>query len=132
MEAFEGYWRKVPSVKRLVFKSVPESTTRLAMLKRGEVDVAYSIRGPLAEEIKRTPGLVLKPTFPTFTEWLAFNDQWDGKSPWADRRVRLAAAMAIDRKSINEAEYLGFGKISASLIPRDFDDAWPEIGRAHV
>src|SRR5215471_16210256 len=41
MEANESYWRKMPSVKRLVFKSVPESTTRLAMLKRGEVDVAY-------------------------------------------------------------------------------------------
>src|SRR5499426_3622466 len=38
MEANESYWRKMPSVKRLVFKSVPESTTRLAMLKRGEVD----------------------------------------------------------------------------------------------
>ena len=30
MEAFEGYWRKVPSVKRIVFKSIPEATTRLA------------------------------------------------------------------------------------------------------
>ncbi len=36
MEAFEGHWRKVPSVKRLVYKSVPEATTRMAMLKRGE------------------------------------------------------------------------------------------------
>ena len=35
MEANESYWRKMPSVKRLVFKSVPEATTRLAMLKRG-------------------------------------------------------------------------------------------------
>ena len=41
MEANEEYWRKVPSVKRLVFQSIPEATTRLAMLKRGEVDVAY-------------------------------------------------------------------------------------------
>src|SRR5207237_10702307 len=30
VEAFEGYWRKVPSVKRLVFKSVPDETTRAA------------------------------------------------------------------------------------------------------
>ena len=44
MEANESYWRKMPSVKRLVFKSVPESTTRLAMLKRGEVDIAYLAR----------------------------------------------------------------------------------------
>src|SRR5262249_23189470 len=41
MEAFEGYWRKMPSVKRLVYKSVPEATTRLAMLKRGEADLSY-------------------------------------------------------------------------------------------
>ena len=35
--------------------------TRLAMLKRGEVDIVYSIRGALAEELARTPGLTLKP-----------------------------------------------------------------------
>src|SRR5213596_1639433 len=35
MEAFEGYWRKVPQVKRLVYKSVPEATTRMAMKERG-------------------------------------------------------------------------------------------------
>src|SRR5712691_4059226 len=53
MEAFEGYWRKVPHVKRLVFKSVPEAATRLAMLKKGEVDVAYLLEAPLAEELKQ-------------------------------------------------------------------------------
>src|SRR5437867_6652309 len=35
LEAFDGYWRKTPSVKRLVFKTVPDISTRLAMLKRG-------------------------------------------------------------------------------------------------
>src|SRR5881394_32879 len=72
MEAFDGYWRKTPSVKRLVFKAIPDETTRLAMVKRGEADIAYVIRGPLAEEIKRTPGLTLKATLPTFTEWVVF------------------------------------------------------------
>ena len=57
MEANEGYWRKIPSVKRLVFKTVPESTTRLAMLKRGEVDIAYLLEGPQAQEVKRDPKL---------------------------------------------------------------------------
>ena len=59
MEAYEGYWRKMPSVKRLVFKSVPEATTRLAMLKRGEVDLAYLLDAPQAEEVKRDPNLKL-------------------------------------------------------------------------
>ena len=57
LEAFDGYWRKTPTVKRLVFKVIPDEATRLAALKRGEVDIAYSIRGELAEELQRTPGL---------------------------------------------------------------------------
>jgi peptide/nickel transport system substrate-binding protein len=125
LEANEGYWRKTPSVKRLVFRSVPDDTTRLAMLKRGEADIAYSIRGPLAEELRRTLGLTLKATQPTFTEWLTFTEQWDPKSPWADKRVRLAANLAIDRKTLNEAEYLGFAKISSSIIPHSFQFYWP-------
>ena len=38
MEAFDGYWRKQPSIKRIVLRSVPDESTRLAVLKTGEVD----------------------------------------------------------------------------------------------
>jgi peptide/nickel transport system substrate-binding protein len=124
LEAHEQYWRKPPSVKRLVFRSVPDEATRLAMLKRGEADVAYSIRGALAEEIRKTPGLTLKATGGAFTEWITIIDQWDPKSPWADRRVRQAANLAIDRQAINNAEYLGMAKVTGSIIPSGFDSAW--------
>src|SRR3989454_11481891 len=40
LEAYEGYWRKVPNIKQLIIKGVPEDTTRLAMLKTGEADIA--------------------------------------------------------------------------------------------
>jgi len=125
LEANESYWRKVPSVKRLVLRAVPDESTRLAMLKRGEADIAYSIRGALAQELARTPGLTLKPVAGTFTEWLTLTEQWNAKSPWHDQRVRLAASLAINRKEINNAEYLGHGRLSASIIPRDFAFAWP-------
>jgi len=125
LEANESYWRKTPSVKRLIFRSVPDDTTRLAMLKRGEADIAYSLRGPLGEEVRRTPGLTLKAAIPTFTEWLVFVEQWDPKSPWADRRVRLAANLAIDRKALNDSEYLGFARVSSSIIPHEFQFYWP-------
>ena len=61
LEAFDQYWRKNAGVKRLVLKVIPDETTRLAALKRGEIDIAYSIRGELAEELRNTPGLTLKP-----------------------------------------------------------------------
>jgi len=121
VEAFEQYWRKVPSVKRLVFRVVPDESTRLAMLKRGEADIVYSIRGALAEELRRTPGLVLKPAVIQGTFWLSFVDQWDPKSPWHDRRVRLAANHALDRNAINQAETLGFSKMTGSIIPSSFE-----------
>ena len=124
LEAFDEYWRKSPSVKRLVFKSVPEESTRLAMLKRGEADIVYSIRGALAQELQRTPGLTLKPTILHAANWLNFLDQWDPKSPWADKRVRMAANYAIDRNAINQAETLGYSRITASIIPHSFEFAW--------
>jgi len=124
LEANEQYWRKVPSVKRLIFKVITEESTRLAALKRGEVDIVYSIRGELAEELKRTPGLSLKPTIIPGTFWVVFPDQWDSKSPWHDRRVRLAANLAIDRNAINQAETLGFSKITWSVIPSTFESFW--------
>ena len=124
MEAFDQYWRKSPSVKRLVFKSVTEESTRLAMLKRGEADIVYSVRGALAQELQRTPGLTLKPTILHGTQWVNFVDQWDPKSPWADKRVRMAANHAIDRNVINQAETLGFSRITASIIPHSFEFAW--------
>jgi peptide/nickel transport system substrate-binding protein len=125
LEAHEQFWRKTPGVKRLVIRSVPDDVTRLAMLKRGEADLATLFRGPLAEEIRRTPGLTLKPTYLPVTQWLLFTEQWDPKSPWADRRVRLAANLAIDRQTINQAETLGLSKVTASIIPQSFDFYWP-------
>jgi peptide/nickel transport system substrate-binding protein len=124
LEAFDGYWRKTPNVKTLVFRVIPDESTRLAALKRGEVDIAYSITGPLAEELKRTPGLTLTPTFFPFTIWIVFTEQWDPKSPWHDRRVRLAANLAIDRQSINQAAYLGYSKLAHSFVPQGMEYFW--------
>jgi peptide/nickel transport system substrate-binding protein len=124
LEAYEQYWRKAPSVKRLVFRSVPDDTTRLAMLKKGEADIVYSLRGVLGEEVKRTPGLTFKPTLTTWTEWILFTEQWNPKSPWHDRRVRLAAAHAVDRQVINQAEYLGSARATGSIIPHAMEFAW--------
>ena len=125
LEAFEPYWRKTPHVKRLVFKVVPDESTRLAMLKRGEADVAITFLGALAEELRRSSGLTIKPTYMPWTQWLSFNaEPWDPRSPWRDQRVRLAANLAIDRPAINQALFLGLSKVTASIIPQLFDFSW--------
>lgn len=60
LEAYRDYWRKPPHVKRVVLKSVSEASTRLAMLKKQEADVAYGLYGPLAEEVQRDKDLELE------------------------------------------------------------------------
>jgi len=123
MEAFEGYWRKVPSVKRLVFRSMPDETTRAAALKSGDVDIVYLLSGPTAEDIKRTQGLRLAAARPPGVVFLDLPEQWDPKSPWHDRRVRLAASYALDRNGLNQAETLGLSRPTGGLIPRVLDFA---------
>jgi peptide/nickel transport system substrate-binding protein len=124
VEATDTYWRKPPSVKRLVFKSVPDVATRLVQLKSGDADAAYALPGELGEEVQRSAGLTLRPTPFTSTHWILFADQFDKASPWHDRRVRLAATHAVDREAINKAVSLGFSKITGSIIPTSFDFYW--------
>src|SRR5258706_15394983 len=101
MEAFEGYWRKVPSVKRLVFRSMPDETTRAAALKAGDGDIVYLLSGPTAQEVKRTPGLRLAAAMPPGVVFLDLPEQGDPKSPGHDPRVRLAARHAPARDGLN-------------------------------
>jgi peptide/nickel transport system substrate-binding protein len=123
LEAYPGYWRHVPYVKRLVMRSVPEGTTRAAMLKTGEADIAYALDGPDAESLKRDPRLQIVPSKHASIFWLEFADQWDPKSPWHDKRLRLAVNYALDRKAINEAACLGYCPPAGVIVPRVMDFA---------
>ena len=117
LEANEQYWRKKPSIKRVVFKGVPDRTTRLAMLKTGEADIGYLMVGVEAATIKSDPKLKLAQVIPTAAWWLDFPEQWNPKSPWHDKRVRLAANFAMDKKALNEAERLGYSRLTGSIVP---------------
>jgi peptide/nickel transport system substrate-binding protein len=122
LEAFEGYWRKVPNIKRLTIKDVPEVATRLAMLKSGEADFAPT-EGSVAEEVQRDRNLKLVDTRHASMFWIEFPDQWDPKSPWADKRLRLAVNYALDRQAISDAACLGFCPPAGVIVPRVMDYA---------
>ena len=106
-------------------KVIPDEATRLVALKRGEVDYAYSIRGELAEEVKRTPGLRLEVAPDGATYWMYFPEQWDAQSPWSNPKVRQAASLALDYVSINTALSLGASRITSNFIPRHLKFHWP-------
>ena len=123
LEAYPGYWRHVPYIKRLVMKSVPETTSRVAMLKNGEADIAYALDGEDALNVKRDPRLQLVPSKHASIYWIEFPDQWDPKSPWHDKRLRLAVIYSLDRKAINESACLGYCPPTSIIVPRVMDYA---------
>jgi peptide/nickel transport system substrate-binding protein len=124
LEAFDGYWRKKPSVKHIVMKVIPDEETRFAALKRGEIDIAYSIRGELAAQVQKTPGLALKPALLPAPWYLYFTEQWDAKSPFHDVRVRKAVNLCLDRDGMNKALFLGYCKVNNSLVPDSYQYYW--------
>src|SRR2546426_11192055 len=125
LDVNEQYWRKKPTITRVVFKGVPDRSTRLAMLKTGEVDIGYLMVGVEAAAIKSDTRLRLAKVNPSSVWWLDFPEQWKPTSPWHDRRVRLAANLAMNKQAINEAERLGLSRLTGSIIPRVFEFALP-------
>jgi peptide/nickel transport system substrate-binding protein len=123
LEAFPGYWRHAPYVKRLVMKSVTDGTTRVAMVKNVEADIAFALDGEDAENVRRDPRLQLVPSKHASIFWIEFPDQWDPKSPWADKRMRLAVNHALNRKAINETACLGYCPPTGVIVPRVMDFA---------
>jgi peptide/nickel transport system substrate-binding protein len=125
LEANEGYWRKVPTIKRIVIRGVPDVSTRLAMLKKQEADFVSALQGAAAEEAVRDSTLRVVDTRHPSIFWIEFPDQWDPKSPWADKRLRQAVNYALDRKAISDAACLGFCPPAGVIIPRLMDYALP-------
>ncbi len=123
LEAFPGHWRKAPNIKKLTMKSVPDSTTRLAMVKSGETDYALFLDGPEAEAATKDARLQVVDTRHASIFWIEFADQWDPKSPWSDKRLRQAVNFALDRKATSEAACLGYCPPAGVIVPRVMDFA---------
>ena len=123
LEANPGYWRRAPSVKRVVLKSVPDANTRAVMLRSGDADIAVALDGPDAEAIKRDPRMQIVASRHASIYWVEFAEQWDPKSPWHDRRLRLALNHALNRQQINEAACLGLCPPAGVIVPRVMDFA---------
>ncbi len=112
-EAFEGYWRKAPHIKRIELIHIPEPATRLAMVRRGEADIATFMTGVFYDDAQKDPKLKVYTPLSPVQRIAYIASQWDPKSPWSDVRVRKAASLAIDRKAMVEIHAPGAGAIGA-------------------
>ena len=118
LEAFPKYWRHPPHIETLIMRSVPEATTRALMLKTGEADIVFTLDGPDAQDLQKAPGVRVVPTKHASIFWINFDKQWDAKSPWHDKRLRLAVNYALNRREISKAACLSFCPPAGVIVPR--------------
>ena len=126
LAAVDNPWRiGAPKYKTMLFRLVPEETTRIALLRRGEVDVADVSR----ERVKELE----KESFPVhFRREEAILSMWwvmapDGlPMPMKDKRVREAMNVAIDRAEI--AQSIFAGKADPAAIPLGLSWSFRDIG----
>ncbi|OGO30587.1 MAG: hypothetical protein A2Z29_11470 [Chloroflexi bacterium RBG_16_56_11] len=110
MEANINYWGQVPAYQYVWEAQVPEESTRIAMLKRGEVDIiqglSYDSIKDLVNEGYRTGTIGL----PTLSN-ISFQGTWlQQAGPTGDIRIRQAMSYALNRQEIVDTWFRGFGK----------------------
>jgi len=117
------YWSKdEPKLDQIVFRTIPDSATRSAVLEKGEVHIAgfgavpYNDAARLA---KLSHINVTKQGYEMFSPIgeLDFNTK---VKPFDDKRVRQAVAYSIDRKYVVENIWFGFARPATGPINSNF------------
>lgn len=103
-----------PHLDRLVYRIIPDPTTRLSELVTGGVDVYLIVSPGQVDELAANPDIRVI-THPT--RGIAFII-WNGEHPFlAEPRVRRALALGIDRGRIVESARRGLGRVATGPLP---------------
>jgi peptide/nickel transport system substrate-binding protein len=128
LEAFEDYWDEgLPLVDRLVFRPIPDSSTRLAAVQTGEVHIAQRFNAEEAATLGGAPNVEVV-TYPVDrVYYIAFNNLTTGiGTPLESADVRLAMNHAVDRRAIVDSLFDGQAALATGLVATSslgFDDS---------
>ncbi len=127
LEANKDYWGTKPVWDKLAIVHAPEESTRIAMLKRGEADIA-GVSWDNALKL-RDEGYELRQTRASTVPALCFVGYWMQPGPTGDQRVREALDIAINRQELADSFFRGFAKPGAGNfaltdLHYGFDSIW--------
>jgi peptide/nickel transport system substrate-binding protein len=120
LEAFDGYWRGAPAIRRVVFRPIADETVRLTNLRSGTVQLIDGVPPQSAAALRGDASLRLQESASLGFNAFSFNTT---RAPFDDPAVRRAFAAAVDPATVLQAAYFGTGAVSHGPIP-------PSIGWA--
>ncbi len=124
-----AHWRQVPAFEKYIEYMVPEEATRVAMLKRGDVDMVVpaptgvSLSFDRIVELKKEGFGLQEVGLPTLTNF-SFSGTWMTQGPTSDKRVRQAMSYSINRQELCDTFYKGFGKPGGRWFMDDISWGW--------
>jgi dipeptide transport system substrate-binding protein len=108
------YWAGKAKIDDLIFSITPDASVRWAKLQKGECHVMPYPNPADLPAIRKDPNVVVMEQPGLNIGYLAYNTT---KKPFDDVRVRKAVNMAINKKAIVDAVYLGTGVPATNPIP---------------
>jgi peptide/nickel transport system substrate-binding protein len=100
-EANEDYWRGAPSVKTIIFKSVPDASTRVSELLSGSSDIIFDLGPDQVPAIEKSKCCNVSSAPSLRVAYIAFDAAGrGGKNPFMDKRVRQAINYGVDVDSL--------------------------------
>jgi len=126
LERYDGYYGGSPdippvgppSLKRVVFRMIPEPSTAIAALEKGEVNIVQYIPPDMIERLKQNPNIQVKENMGTRVYILEINNKMP---PFDNPKVRQALNYAIDMDSIVKEIYKGYGvRLAGPMLPYAF------------
>jgi peptide/nickel transport system substrate-binding protein len=105
LEANPDYFQGAPGIDQLIFRAIPEDSTRVAELLTGGVDLITSVPMQDQERVEGAGNLVVDSFLTTQVQLIALRsgssstyEDWTGITE--DPRIREAIAYAIDRQAL--------------------------------
>ncbi len=105
----DDYWGPKPYLEKIIFRSMPENSSRVAALEKGEVDLITNVPPQEVSRLQGEKGLnILIVPF----NRVIFIHMNNSKKPFSDPKVRQAMELAVDRESIVKNILKGFGQVA--------------------
>lgn len=108
------YWGGSAPVDRVIFKYIPDNSSRVLALQSGDIDIAFQINAESTATVKGDSNLVVKSGVPTVLVFMHINHR---REVWKDVRVRQAIALAIDREALVKNVMEGLGAPANGPFP---------------
>jgi dipeptide transport system substrate-binding protein len=113
-QAFDQHWNGRPKLDKLIYSITTDPSVRVAKLKANECQMMSLPKPADIELMKKDPNIKLATQEGSNIGYIAFNVE---KKPFDNKLVRQALAMAVDKKSILNAVYLGAGQAAKNPLP---------------